>query len=286
MNIYYKFDQIIDDVFTVQEETSLGRRYITFPSVTAYTHMLNTLNHCHEVFKDPFVGRPAFDFDFPSPPDKGWEQKVETTLRSIFNDEFGVPNIKFVWMETKYETSKVSKHLVIQNVRVTNWNEVMKRSIALSLKMSSGIDVDTGIYRKNGSLRLPLNAKLDKGVAKTFIGNHSFFSGLVGIYPENEHEIEYTISKTYAPIQPIISSHIDIDEDVVNERLKVLDGVFEVGGINGEFIHLKRIKGGECLITGVYHERDNAYLIYKDDGRVLFGCYRGCKLFGKKTISL
>ncbi|MEM3063064.1 MAG: hypothetical protein QW303_05950, partial [Nitrososphaerota archaeon] len=55
--------------------------------------------------------------------------------------------------------------------------------------------------------------------------------------------------------------------------------VFRLGKIKSNFVTLLRIKPHKCLMSGKYHEKENAFLVLekKDDSYLVrFGCYRFC----------
>lgn len=278
MKVYNRLAEIDGrPTFLVQQECIDRRIYIEYSSASEY--YASMLPNCHEVFMDPFIGRPAFDFDFKSSPFTGWEKVVEETLSTIFRKEFNITDLKFVWMMTDYGTSKISKHLVIKNVEIINWSNIMKLRIIPLLNANAEM-ADRGIYRKCGSLRLPLNAKLG-GVVKKFVSDECFFSGLVGVYDENEHEIEHTISDKVEVAIPTFE-HVDMDVDMVIQRLDRLGflSIYEIGDISDNFIRLKRVSEGECPVSGHHHDRENAY-VKVVDGKVLFGCFRAqCTKYG------
>lgn len=53
------------------------------------------------------------------------------------------------------------------------------------------------------------------------------------------------------------------------------------------YIHLQRVKSGQCPFSSIVHESGNAYILVTPDESVMFGCHHGCKLkHGKKLINI
>lgn len=293
------------------------RMFIVFNGVEEYMrhYMKGRYRTCHELFTsingNALMGHPSFDIDMTGTPPPSWQEDliwdikmaIETVAPSV-----PIPDLVPVWMTSK-NPSKLSKHLTIRNVALTSWRLQMK-AIVRVLKSSPTRShpmvieaIDDGIYRTNGSLRLPLNGKPSDGkiVSPLVMDDptHSFLDGLVLIYEANLHTMKgATIigpSDMRDEYRPVKESHLDDDDveydgSIVTEAFKFIDKIWgtglTIGHVGGRFVPLKRERPGRCPISRVTHDSDNAYILIRNDGSIMFGCHRGCKLKGKKLINI
>lgn len=290
--------------------------FIVFDGVEEYMrhYVKGRYRTCHELFTsingNALMGHPSFDIDMTGTPPPSWQEDliwdikmaIETVAPSV-----PIPDLVPVWMTSK-NPSKLSKHLTIRNVALTSWRLQMK-AIVRVLKSSPTRShpmvieaIDDGIYRTNGSLRLPLNGKPSDGkiVSPLVMDDptHSFLDGLVLIYEANLHTMEgATIigpSDMRDEYRPVKESHLDDDVEydgsIVTEAFQFMDKIWgtglTIGHVGGRFIPLKRERPGQCPISSITHDSDNAYILIRNNGSIMFGCHRGCKLIGKKLLDI
>lgn len=293
------------------------RKYIVFDGVNEYLrHFIKgRYRTCHEVFisigmKD-VTGHPAFDIDMEDPDlPSSWQENLISNINTAMNILFPGIDIDVVpvWMTSKNPT-KLSKHLTIRNVVFTSWAEQMKSLVKIIKSFSSNnkiLDsIDEGIYRKNGSLRLPMNGKKPvNGRSYPLImddKNYTILDGLVLIYNANLYTLEGShilglsdMRDEYRPVE--VSRQEDTtyscpDMSIAGDAFSILDKRWDTGlsmSVDiGKFVQLRRNKPGKCPISSNIHESDNAYLLTTHTGKVLFGCHRGCKMAnGSRTIDI
>lgn len=322
-----------------------SRMYVVFDGIEEYLryHSRNRYTTCHEVLLrlgngSDIPGHIAFDIDKkPSdhesidtllPPD--WEQQLEQAILEILTRQYPQFEEKitstlsqrgrWVWM-TSPSSKKISKHLVISGIVFSAWRAQMKLILS-DLKKGVGnlpesilSALDDAIYRKDGSLRLPLNTK--KPVKEEYTAedgtksirlyaprlifdnpSHTFLDGIIGIHDANMSKIEGAIMLTpsdlapdYQPqctyVPPSLQENLtseSIDEEntgLLTESFHTLDKKYStglrIGNLSGAYLTLLRSEAGKCPISRKVHESDNAYLFMKG-GRVFFGCHRGCTI--------
>jgi len=107
---------------------------------------------------------------------------------------------------------------------------------------------------------------------------------------DEEKRFRYVIDKNISLMPKDNSADIDFDDENIAKAIELFEswneGIFVVRDQVGDVINLDRLKASQCKISGTIHERENAYLKLKKDGRVSFYCRRGCKHNGKYGIDL
>lgn len=97
-----------------------------------------------------------------------------------------------------------------------------------------------------------------------------------------------TIEKNLTLIEDEIK--VDILDADVEKAIKLFnswdDGSFEIRDCVQNIINLNRVKRSACKISGVIHDRENAYLKLGDDGYLKFICRRGCNCNGHYSVSI
>lgn len=312
--------------FIVQEELVSdegGRRYLIFKDLNEYIRNLQFYNTCHEVLinKDSdsdIMGFFALDIDLPLMKDNSWYKDIEYAIAKVLYKQYNhiPPIVRYIWL-TSGNSTKTSRHLLVQDIILTHWREQMHYIIPhlkslLRTPLSDGID--DGIYRKSGSLRLPLNSKVKngiKGVPLTFDepNKYNFRDGLIQIRKDNIATISK--SKIYSPsmykqsfietpyIKPIISSKIEFNStlpnksdinkviDTWNTYTKGIDTGLEIGEIQDDVIFIKRVKSGKCLISSKVHDSIGGILFISNNPyTVKFHCFRKCMRNNKKCITI
>lgn len=172
--------------------------------------------------------------------------------------------------------------------------------------------VDFQIARKNGTFRIIGCSKIGKSPLELESPNNAeIYDCLVGIYDHNRlreeqrigmSNINYSFLTEKLNSQPLknkeekrfksvitnnitlgINNHneIDVTNGQVNKACDIFNTYgwdsFKIRDNTGNIINLDRTKSGICPISGQIHERENAYLIMKSNGHLLFCCRRGCK---------
>lgn len=326
------------DPFVVQWESPFAeeRRYIVFDGVSEYIryHTQGRYTTCHEVLipqsynmDDDIYGHPAFDIDStdtsicPDTLKRDMMIDIVDTLclqyplhsdkiRSLLH----IDSTEWVWM-TSPSTKKLSKHLVITGICFTMWRLQMKTLVntLISLGRSYSSCIDTGIMRRLGSLRLPLNHKRhiydDNGdiisLSPSLIFDnpiHRFNDGLIMIHDSNMHtmrncitlspgDIDSKYTHVAIPSTPntSISNTIDVDVDVdeLVHAFNKIDSLYDTGlqpstlSPTG-YLSLVRKYPGTCPISGRIHDNIDAY-IYKKGCKILYGCHRGCTIMVEGT---
>lgn len=344
------------DPFIVQWEIPVPRddrerMYIVFNGISEYQKYLesNRYTTCHEVFlsstcnpSDDIMGHPAFDIDLKLPdgetslsdedlllklgiPDEWKEQFQEDLLNTLCKQYPRVQDEirrvhgrnQWVWMSSK-SSKKLSKHLVLSSITFSLWRVQMKILLQdlLSLDRPYIKGIDDGIYRKLGSLRLPLNHKrhpvkkldtkdnLDKVIITgsapilTFDDpSHSFLDGIVAIHDDNMYTMKNSLLLSLSDLAPqyrentdytppssgytLQREESDVDESFLLGAFSFLDKNWNTGlvpgKVSGNYLTLIRKSPGICPLSGREHEGDNAY-IYSSGGKAFFGCHRNCSL--------
>ncbi len=318
------------DPFVVQWEIpnprdQLERLYIVFNGIQEYRYCLDKGRYqtCHEVLigpsydtSDDIVGHPAFDLDlkvkdfdgilpmidgmaqFPD----GWIYAFEQDLIQVFKAQY--PSISwsmdmpaFVWL-TSPSSIKASKHLIIQGITLITWRAQMKILIkglrALLPPRPYLQALDEGIYRKFGSLRLPLNTK-KSSTSRLLFDNpkHRFEDGLIMIHNQISNNSRMLWASDLDPIlqeedatlfmtkpKQIIKQDLAL-EAPMERAWAILEARYHTGlestPIKGSYMALQRVHPGPCPISGRIHEHDNAYLFAKGP-LIFYACHRGCSI--------
>ena len=123
----------------------------------------------------------------------------------------------------------------------------------------------------------------------------SVFENVIGEHITTESSLSsdssITISSTWKPLQgqnstaprKIVEPVYDLE--LYNKAFEIYNklhpGIFKPGKISGKKISLLRLKAHDCLLSGNFHEQENAYININinDSGGwydVWFGCYRKC----------
>ena len=296
------------DPFIVQREHDQDniRDYLVFDGVDEY--LSSTERSCHEVFiaglspDSDVMAHPAFDIDMKL--DKayqGWESDFEQDVRKAMKSIFpclDTDTLEFVWLISA-TSGKVSRHIVVQGVTFQTWRYTM--TVLIKQLSSWGHAVDAAIYRKKGSLRLPLNRKKgkDSPILTFRDSHHTFKDGLVMIYNYNAPTISNLLSKDDMEIHDdsidqVIGIDIDADEiydqeddleanaSLAKRAFQRIDKMYDTGLVmkksdSGSFITLVREKPGKCPLSRTVHDSENGYLNIKDN-KVLMGCHRKCTI--------
>lgn len=328
-----------------QPRDGVERRYIVFDGVSEYLKFLsqNRYSTCHEVFlsstfqiNDEIFAHPCFDFDMKiditsnisvNPLPSNWVQMLQNDIQDILCQLYPSKKEKiceiltslpsnWIWM-TSPNSKKISKHLTIRKIAFSTWRSQMKLLVSELKKLDRPYmqGIDDAIYRKLGSLRLPLNSKRHEfgppdanGISQVIKYshplqfddiNHTFVDGLVLVHNENMHTLEDGLILTMADldekyksseyyIAPQISG---IDYDQISDEICNDDELYsafqiynkayktglKLGSIKGNYLTLIREFPGKCPISGKIHDHENAY-VYQSDGKIYFGCHRGCTL--------
>lgn len=303
------------------------RLYIVFDGVEEYIRQFRRgrYNTCHECFipimGTNIIGHPAFDIDMELQElNPSWQEDllkdIHRAMKVVFPD-IDIDKLVPVWM-TGTNPSKISRHLVISNIALTSWSEQMKaiveviRDIRHPCSSRSVIEaIDDGIYRRHGSLRLPMNSKRPSPVTSIIDGHkvtemktypmllddprHTILDGLVLIHEANMYTMNDAIilsiadmKDEYVPVETIHEEEYEVDDSLAGEAFRRLnqrwDTGLSMGTGTGRFIPLNRMKPGKCPISNIEHESDNAYLLVTSTGRIMYGCHRGCKVNGKSKL--
>jgi len=172
--------------------------------------------------------------------------------------------------------------------------------------------IDFQIARKNATFRMIGCSKIGKKPLELESPTEaSIYDCLVGIY-HHEHlreeqritmsNINYTLltqklsnikkkTKEEKRFNAVITKNIslglddptsiDVTDNDVNRACYLYESwnlnCFKIRDKVGNLINLDRTRPSECPISGVIHERENAYLKMRQDGHVMFCCRRGCK---------
>lgn len=105
-------------------------------------------------------------------------------------------------------------------------------------------------------------------------------------------ELEIQFRKTIEKNLRLVEDEIKIDlvDSDLENAMKLFtawnDGCFEIRDHVKNIINLNRVKRSACRISGVVHDRENAYLKLTDDGCVKFICRRGCNCNGSYSINI
>lgn len=320
------------------------RMYIVFDGLSEYLRMLSNgrYNTCHELFIDQcynsdsdIIGHPAFDIDSIDPLPDGWVKEMEKDIISILSaqyplcaksiqDKLSISD-EWVWL-TSPSKKKLSRHLTIRGITFTTWRSQMKILMEDLLKIDSSYNkaIDEAIYRRKGSLRLPLNSKKHKTQMIDGLEciiehsypiyfdnpNHTFLDGIIIIHNSNLYTAqnsvflsptdlleEYRYRTTYiAPSTGVNISDqedIDVSPDKLIQSFNHIDRAYNtglvIGTLSGKYLPLNRVKPGKCPISGRIHETENAY-IYESGGKIMYSCHRGCSIkvdtYIKKSIDI
>jgi hypothetical protein len=151
------------------------------------------------------------------------------------------------------------------------------------MKPQLAVFVDSSVYKPTQEFRLLGSAKLGSGRYKThlleFKKRHFhhprdpielFRKSLVSLVDNC-----ITFGQTLVIPEKPTQSFDDISDEQVSAALTFLNGDYEPGDQKGNLIALKlRDGGGYCPIHKRIHESENAFLVVKSNGNVVFGCHR------------
>lgn len=298
---------------------SRTRMYAVFDGIREYLsmHARGRFNTCHEVLisatydpDDDIQGHPAFDIDMHPDeihvPDE-WPSMLEELIYHTLSKQYPCfdSHISYVWMESKHP-HKISRHLVLGNICFSSWHAQMRILVNDMIDSSAPIwvqkGIDTGILRRYGSLRLPLNRKVAPGSPlMVFMDTkHTFLDGIIQVHNDTLYTIKDAHPLRICDLSPdyrdqdvshirstTIADHDSmpiIDTDDENEMVSAfhaLDRRYHTGldtaSISGIYLQLRRQSPGMCPISLREHEHDNA-IIFKKNSRIYYACHRGCSI--------
>lgn len=303
-------------VFSVEckNNDNVSRYFITFKNIDEYLNVIERYNNCHEIvhekrkFNNCQIGRIAFDIDTTSSLPDDYKKRFQDAILRLLKQHYDVSDkeINFIWLNCHNE-KKISKHLIIQGIMFYEWSEQLKifyKQLQNFIHQSLYKTIDVQIARKNGSLRLPLNSKIDGN--PLFFDDHDitltdvkddrfkkiFCSGM--IFYNDVKNRERMIEHKYVIEHPINNIEVDNNDNVqrtlesaYNKFFCDDDYGFSLSTYNNGFLRLERYKPYKCLISNIVHDNDHGYL-YAHKGKVFFGCFRKCvddKGYSKRLIS-
>jgi hypothetical protein len=299
-------------------EHKQNRRFLTFRDYNSYNP--EQYSYCHEIIIPQTrnsslikcIGRAAFDFDIPSSicVPSSFQSHMETIICEIFSKLYNnvdINRFSFVWTVCE-NIKKTSMHLVIKGCVFEEWVSQLQLLYQQIIHVVKGdqrfcwIDpnmlIDTQLARKNATLRMPLNSKIG-GNPLLFMNNkYSFLDGLVCLYNSDDKRNEqYIYLDQCTEMLQKYKIKISIDKPILQPIDKILEqdaiqlfhkyndpnNAFQfVETVAERFIILKRVKPSKCIINGIKHENENAYLFVCPNKKIYFFCRRGCDMNGKK----
>jgi hypothetical protein len=107
---------------------------------------------------------------------------------------------------------------------------------------------------------------------------------------KEEKRFQYVINNNISLMRSDQTGEIDLDDQNIAQASELFeawnDGSFVIRDQVGDIINLNRVKKLPCRISGKLHDRENGYLKLRSDGKLHFGCRRGCSNNGKYVIDL
>lgn len=259
-----------------------------------------------------------FDIKADNVPKK-FKNQIENTIVDVvekYLKNVDIEKFEYIW-STSQNPNKFSKHLTVKNLYFDNWIKMSKIFYQLFCVVwdekyswiNSSKLIDFQIVRNRGSLRMVGSTKID-GYPLVFDNeNHKLTDSLIRIYFKKQREQEQMVTQNNiiaSVFDDIIDDSFETDSEssdqIINIDLKpkktidpvydikiynkayeiyntINPKVFKMGKINGSVLSLIRLKANKCLISGRFHEQENAFLVIlkkEDNYSIRFGCYRFC----------
>jgi hypothetical protein len=305
------------------EEKKRTREYYVFEDVHQFVRMMDDFPHSHEIVIDKcdynkmttMKGRLIFDFDLKERLYKGnyvsptFEHDMEKCIMRTFDEYYriDISILEFIWLDCE-NPKKFSKHLVVKNAFFShNWVTQMKQFYKLLIKIISNSEyfnycdirdiIDEQVAKTNTTLRMPLCKKIGGNILTFRDNKYSFFDGLIDLHLENDMDNEQHISTSNVKIEKIeeedkVKKKVkhtteDFDDEMVSNIMKLFkpfnNDTFDYYSIAGNIVNLIRLKAAPCLLSGINHDNENAFILADKEG-VKFFCRRGCKHNNRKHI--
>lgn len=264
-------------------------------------------------------GRLVFDFDvkFENAPNipQDFNKQIEDTILEVIERYFNNVNqekLVFVWSTSK-NPNKFSKHLTVKNLCFDNWINMSKIFYELFCLVwdenepwiKSNKLIDSQIVKKNGSLRMVGSSKINGYLLEFDNPKHKLTDSLIRIYSRTQKRREQIINmdnlnegvlgnviyqdqestpkKIITEPTPFPCSdekYFNLDVYIKSfEILWKITNSFKIGKIQGKLMTLVRTKPGKCIMSGKFHENENAYLMINKslmEYTIRFSCFRYC----------
>jgi hypothetical protein len=184
------------------------REFIAFDDIYHYICHMGKYSHGHEVITRG--GVLAFDFDITTKfyanswVAPNFYSQVKLMINKVLSEFYDITTeVKMNWLRSVND-HKYSRHLIIPNIYlICDWssqllvfyqicNYIIVRDNMFEYMGDRATNlIDLGIARKNGTLRMPFNSKLNGNplMIENWIGPESFFESLVEIYDERKDVI-------------------------------------------------------------------------------------------------
>jgi hypothetical protein len=299
------------------------RQFVVWKDVDTYYKNIDNNNNCHELviprtYDNHLIkcqGRLVFDFDIKFENIKKnfkfdnykFKKLIENTINNVFNKYYknvDISKFVYVWLNSENK-KKISKHLIVKNCffcqdwlsQIKQCYEFIDSEIKKDYRyhwIQSDDLIDFQLARNKASLRMPYNSKLG-GSTILFEDKKTFYDGLIYPYKIEDRKKEQRINFSNCIYKYEEKKYLFDDAREIEEIYKYWNifntpnynnDVFKVGKEDKCFINLIRTKPAECLISGKFHENDNAYLYIDNKNNVHFCCRRGCSKNGKKSIMI
>jgi hypothetical protein len=292
------------------------RRWLAFTDPNAF--YAAGIDHCHEAIVAQTygnsmikcIGKILFDFDVPKSikMPKYFRYDFFALCLLILRTRYigvNVDGLEPVWLECD-NPKKTSLHLVIKGACFVDWapmlshfyklvGEEMGKNPVWSWIAPDKL-VDRQVARQNATMRLPMQSKRGGNPMRMDEPDRNVHDALVMLYRHedkaNHQHIVDRDAHGWTEDQVSISKHFPDSVDSIADRVlreayeaySISDdksGQFEVLGFFGRFVDLKRKKPGMCIVSGIIHDGDNAYLFVTPEYDVYFFCRRKCIFSGK-----
>lgn len=251
-----------------------------------------------------------------------FKDDVETTVLEVvvkYYQDVDIDLLDFVWSHSR-NPKKYSSHLTVKNLCFDQWIPMSKIFYQLFAKrwdrqhhwISSDKLVDHQIVRRNGSLRMTGSSKI--GGYPLIMDNpeHTLEDSLIRLYRRKERKHEQILTrenilpsvldkiswyshekrdKVFKEPRQAVYQEPLYEQAVYDKAFELVEyftpGSFEPGKVSGAFFSVYRKQNRQgpapCLISGIRHEHENAYVVVKycyHDVKpyyeVYYGCYRKC----------
>lgn len=284
------------------------------------THKKNTEKTYGRLIFDFDIDKKYYDKKYWVHPN--FKKQVEENIIDTVNEYYAnvnTDNIIFIWSTTNNE-KKFSKHLTVKGLCFDNWVQMSKVFYELfsllwdekHLWIGSDKLFDKQVARRGGSMRMVGSSKIG-GKMLTLDDDFAFEDSLIRpvvnvddfISHENynidkiEKDLELSFDEKtntfvkgqYENIQGCEVFNVTTMENIVDTAFNLINSlspnVFAIGKFNSNCVSLFRHQPAPCIISGKYHENENAYMIitkFSNYWSVRYGCYRNCG--SKKTVSI
>jgi hypothetical protein len=262
MEIYRKLTDVPAGGFVVAEEIAKGgiRRFIRSSGAAEFFAGCLPGSPYHEVLRYPC--RVLVNIDTGGADEELVREAVETAVAEILHGE----NLTVVVTLLRNSGNPTRAHAVVRLFGL--YGEVLVGSGSLARELVRGVvGADMGIYRTNGSLRLPMCPNWRRRDIYVIPEGRTVFDCIGHV--DDDCRVVGGIDRVVAAMERYLLGSGGI-EAWLNSRV---DGVEAMGNGKGRW-HLRRVAPGYCPLCSRTHDRDNMVAEIGKDGKAWLKCPR------------